>query len=44
MAKQNSGHREGGSVTVLKPDGSQMPLLTHQWQRLGRPVGGGRGW
>ena len=26
MAKQNSGHWEGGSVTVLKPDGSQMPF------------------
>ena len=26
MAKQNSGYWEGGSVTVLRPDGSQMPF------------------
>ena len=25
MAKQNSGHWEGGSVTVLRPDGRQAP-------------------
>ena len=33
----------GGSVTVLRPDGTNA-LLANQRQRSGRPVGGGRGW
>jgi hypothetical protein len=44
MSTQSPGYWEGGSVAVLRPDGSQAPCSPIKRQWFGRPVGCGCGW
>ena len=41
---QAEGGSDGGSVTLLRPDGTPVSRLAVHGRRSARPVGGGRGW
>ena len=43
MSKQKGGP-DGGSVTLLRPDGTQVSRLTFHWWRFARSLGSDGGW